>query len=229
MQRKDAILRAAADHFGRFGFRGTSLRRVARDAGVSLTLLNHHFGRKTEILCAVIEAHGALLEERSDTLRRLTRAGPGTFAPRDLVREWVRSGCRVVEEPDGERLMRLLARVYDDRSEEEVVGLDRLDEAAILFMNALQLCYPEASRHAIASTFLWVSTSLQNFLAGGHRVFRLADAPILSGAGDDDGQARLTRFLVAGIEAALCEPRPTGGDAGDPPPADNHENVPGSG
>lgn len=226
MQRKDAILRAAADHFGRFGFRGTSLRYIARDAGVSLTLLNHYFGRKVEILSAVIEAHRALLEERSETLKRLTVAGAGSFAASDLVHEWVRIGVRVAAEPDGELFLRLLARVLDDPAEEEVAGRDRLDEAAVLFMDALHLCYPQASRHAIASAYLWVSTSLQNFLAGGQRVFRLADAPISHAVADEDGQARLMRFLVAGIEAALGEPESNVGDALS---AANHESIQGSG
>ena len=203
MQRKDAILRAAADHFGRFGFRGTSLRYIARDAGVSLTLLNHYFGRKVDILSAVIDAHRALLEERSDTLRRLTVAGAGTFAARELVHEWVRIGFRAAAEPDGELFVRVLARVFDDPIEEEVVGRERLDESALLFMDALHLCYPHATRAAIASAYLWVSTSLQNSLAGAHRVFRLANAQISHGCVDEDGLARLTRFLVGGIEAAL--------------------------
>ena len=50
MLRKQAILLAATEHFGRFGFRGASLRDIARSAGVSLTLLNHHFGSKAQLL-----------------------------------------------------------------------------------------------------------------------------------------------------------------------------------
>ena len=75
MQRKSAILVAANHHFAHYGFRGASLRDIARDAGVSLTLLNHHFGSKFQLLAAVIENRRPMLEERSTGLIALMETG----------------------------------------------------------------------------------------------------------------------------------------------------------
>jgi AcrR family transcriptional regulator len=215
MQRKHAILRAASALFGLHGYRGTNLREIARDAGVSLTLLNHHFGCKSDVLASVIDAHRAVLDDYIAALRRVTSAGRGHWTPLDLVQAWVRIGFECAAGTDGELFLRVVARLLDDPSEPagEVVR-ERLDEAAQAFIEALQTCYPHAPRYAIASAHLWVSASLLRFLTGGDRLLRLARADATSRdlANDPD---RLTRFLVAGIDAALAAvPRRLTIDAG---------------
>ncbi len=203
MQRKNAILIAANHHFAHHGFRGASLRDIARDAQVSLTLLNHHFGSKYQLLSAVIDSHRTMLDARAAATLQLVTAGQGRFTLRDLVQVWIRIGFETAAEPDGETFLRLMARVIDDPSEEAAqVVREKLDDAALVFIDALQLCYPWASRYAAASAYLYVSASLLKFLVGSKRLFRLAQAaPPVDPTSDD--QDRLTRFLVAGIEAAL--------------------------
>ena len=203
MQRKNAILVAANYHFAHYGFRGASLRDIARDAEVSLTLLNHHFGSKFQLLSAVIDAHRAMLDERATALVSLMAARPGKFTVRDLVQVWIRIGFETAAEPDGEQFLRLMARVIDDPSEEAAqVVREKLDDAALVFIDALQQCYPGASRYAAASAYIYVSAALLKFLVGSKRLFRLAQAGAPTDTAHED-QARLTRFLVAGIEAAL--------------------------
>ena len=105
--------------------------------------------------------------------------------------------------PDGENFLRLMARVIDDSSEEAAqVVREKLDDAALVFIDALQICYPNASRYAAASAYIYVSASLLKFLVGSKRLFRLAQAASPADTSSDD-RDRLTRFLVAGIEAAL--------------------------
>ncbi len=47
--RGEKILRAAADEFGRHGFREGSLARIARSAGVSDAVLGQYFGSRREL------------------------------------------------------------------------------------------------------------------------------------------------------------------------------------
>ncbi|WP_158685429.1 TetR/AcrR family transcriptional regulator [Microbacterium halophytorum] len=54
---KKAIVASAATAFAQRGFYGTSLRSIAREAGVDHSTLLHHFGNKTALLLAVIEWH----------------------------------------------------------------------------------------------------------------------------------------------------------------------------
>ncbi|WP_062464151.1 TetR/AcrR family transcriptional regulator [Demequina soli] len=56
---KQSIVASAATAFGEKGFYGTSLRSIAREAGVDHSTLLHHFGNKTALLLAVIEWHDA--------------------------------------------------------------------------------------------------------------------------------------------------------------------------
>lgn len=203
MQRKNAILLAANHHFAHHGFRGASLRDIARDAQVSLTLLNHHFGSKYQLLSAVVDSHRAMLDERALALSQLMIAGRGRFSARDLVQVWIRTGFQTASTADGESFLRLMARVIDDPSDEAAqVVREKLDDAALVFIDALQRCYPKASRHAAASAYICVNASLLKFLVGSKRLFRLALAASPQETPDDD-QERLTRFLVAGIEASL--------------------------
>jgi len=176
MQRKSAILLAANAHFAHFGFRGASLRDIARDAGVSLTLLNHHFGSKFQLLVAVIDAHQNVLDDRATALRQLM-AEPGGFTVRDMVTSWVRLGFETASQPDGELFMRLVARVIDDPEEEAVkIVRERLDDGALQFIDALMRCYPGASRYDAVCAYQCFNASLLKFLIGSRRLLRLAQA-----------------------------------------------------
>jgi AcrR family transcriptional regulator len=69
---KDKLMDAAEKLFARRGFYGSSLRDITAAAGVDLALVNYHFGSKKQLLIAVIERRGAVLNE--ERLRRLADA-----------------------------------------------------------------------------------------------------------------------------------------------------------
>jgi AcrR family transcriptional regulator len=75
---KEKLMDAAERLFARRGFHGTSVRDITGAAGVDLSLVNYHFGSKNELLAAVIERRGQVLNE--ERLRRLAevrlRAAP---------------------------------------------------------------------------------------------------------------------------------------------------------
>ena len=53
--RRAAILDAARTKFAAQGFTGTSMRAIARDAGVDVSLISHYFGDKAGLLVATME------------------------------------------------------------------------------------------------------------------------------------------------------------------------------
>ena len=66
---KDKLMDAAEKLFARRGFHGTSLRDITAEAGVDLALVNYHFGGKKQLLIAVVERRGQVLNQ--ERLRRL--------------------------------------------------------------------------------------------------------------------------------------------------------------
>ncbi len=53
--RRRAILTAARESFGAHGFRGTTIRGVARAAGVDAALVHHYFGSKDDLFLAALD------------------------------------------------------------------------------------------------------------------------------------------------------------------------------
>jgi AcrR family transcriptional regulator len=53
---KEAILLAAFELFGTFGYGGASVRSIAKTAGVNLAAINYHFKNKEELFWQVMEA-----------------------------------------------------------------------------------------------------------------------------------------------------------------------------
>jgi AcrR family transcriptional regulator len=103
---RSAILDAALDLFARQGFAGTSVREIARAAGLSDGGLYRHFPSKQAVFDAlttewgpsvVLEVMGGLLP---DLLRR----------PADYVREFVRRVVAAWEQPRVRRFMDIFIR-----------------------------------------------------------------------------------------------------------------------
>jgi AcrR family transcriptional regulator len=52
---RDAILRAAREAFGEYGYEKTTIRDVARRAGVDPALVHHYFGPKSDLFTAALD------------------------------------------------------------------------------------------------------------------------------------------------------------------------------
>jgi AcrR family transcriptional regulator len=85
---RDAIVSAALECFYQRGYHGTSIRDIARAAGMSAPSLYHHFASKQDILRTVMQS--ALQDELATTRDALLRAAPTAAGQLDaLVRAWV--------------------------------------------------------------------------------------------------------------------------------------------
>jgi AcrR family transcriptional regulator len=55
MDPKERILKAAADVFGKHGYRDATVRQICKHAGVSVALVNYHYRNKEGLYLAVLE------------------------------------------------------------------------------------------------------------------------------------------------------------------------------
>jgi TetR/AcrR family transcriptional repressor of bet genes len=69
--RREQICRAAATVIAREGFAGTTLRKVADEAGVSTGMLNHYFSNRQDLLTQTL----VFVSERTQTKAREAMAG----------------------------------------------------------------------------------------------------------------------------------------------------------
>lgn len=81
---REAILAAAQRSFGATGFAGTTIRGVAREAGVDPALVHHYFGSKQQLFAACLE-----LPVDPETLVPMLLDGPRDGVGERVVRTFV--------------------------------------------------------------------------------------------------------------------------------------------
>lgn len=98
--RRGAILDAARAQFAAQGFGGTSMRAIAREAGVDVSLISHYFGDKSGLLVATmelpvnpIEKIASVIQDGPDGMaERLLRTFLGAWDPhRDVFSSMIRT------------------------------------------------------------------------------------------------------------------------------------------
>lgn len=99
---RSQIVSAARDVLAANGYSGTSTRAVADRAGVQLSLVHYHFGGKSGLLAAVLEAENERLLDRQQKL----------FAgPEPLAEKW-RTACEYLREDLSSGYVRILWELW---------------------------------------------------------------------------------------------------------------------
>ncbi len=71
--KKEAILYAAQETFGRYGYAGTTVKMISERAGVAFGLVSHYFGSKEELfLTAGISMVDSLMEHLNEEISETT-------------------------------------------------------------------------------------------------------------------------------------------------------------
>lgn len=62
MDTRDKIIQSATELFSSQGFEGTSVRQIAKDAGVNVALINYHYQSKEKLFESVVEYKASFLK-----------------------------------------------------------------------------------------------------------------------------------------------------------------------
>lgn len=219
IERKQAILQAAQELFARYGFRGVALRDIAREAGVSLTLLNHHFGAKHQLFQAVVAAWAGVVEHCIGDLRALATAGRPSDSVVPVVDALLEAIRCLIAHPQGERLLWLHLR---SRHDDDALIADSLRALflplAQAFVAALARCAPQADADRLAWAYLFARGALLERVTG-NQPWRTALGVAVGPEPVDEDEARadeaLRQFLVAGVAAGLATPAPGAAERAD--------------
>ena len=111
--RRARILDSAARAFAAHGYRASSLRDIAKDAGCSLTLLDHYFGGKGTLLDAVIKEQHENCHKRLVGLKALLTPAT-TFDFEHFLAVWVNYEFDLYATRQGRQYLKLMLRLSAD-------------------------------------------------------------------------------------------------------------------
>ena len=196
--RKADILAAAARAFAETGFRGASLRYIASEADVSLTLLNHYFGSKASLLQAVIDNHHAICKDRMVALRAIVIGDDGPIPMATFVAEWVRYEYDLYTSPQGEHYLVLMLKLANE-AEIDVAIQRRLNCSEPVVLRGFERAAPGTTKDCRLSAFSAASSALH----AGIKDFGVAVDEGKKNA-EEVAIAFTTKFLLAGLAASFA-------------------------
>ncbi len=211
------ILSAAERLFARSGLGSTSLRAIAREAGVSFALVSYHFGTREDLYRAIFERrYGPPSAERLARLASIDPGAPDGRALERIVAAFVEPVLKLRQQRGARHFATLLAREASDPEEARRGILERyVDPTAHAFMAALVRALPGLSAADVAWGYQFLVGALVLHLADTSRTTRLSRGAARSG--DSEAVlARLVDFACGGLRALAAHSAPAASTA---PPA----------
>lgn len=195
MPRKRAIIRSAQDLFSRHGYRAVTLRDIAKEAGVSLTLVNHHFGTKLDLFEAIIRDWRAEVMANLHLVRDTPRQDDQQKGITAVVESLVTYLDALRLSPKGPQLVWVNIRNrHDDDLAVRALVRGLFNPIADCFVVALGRQIPTAAADELIELYQYVRGALVEYLA------------LPEGRVADTDRARLTCFLVGGLRSTLTAP-----------------------
>ena len=192
--RRARILDAAARAFATHGYRASSLRDIARDAGCSLTLLDHHFGSKAMLLEAVVKGQHEHCQLRLASLKAVL-APAAAFVFEDFVALWANYEFDLYATREGRQYLTLMLKLAGD-SEVDVELRRNINCSEALVVQAFARAHPSLDEQALRGAW---------FIASGALYAAVTSADEMRGHGASGATAalrsRVIAFLVDGLRA----------------------------
>jgi len=197
--RQRRILRVALRLFAENEYAGVSLRDIASEAGVSLTLIDHHFGAKHALFAAVVRSWCPVFGHAALEIRHaLAQARVG--GARELLAMVLSPVETLLADPDGPPVLRLWAR-HRHGTELAISGPMGLaiEPFRSMIERALERVYP----HSAAQDRAWAVA----FAIAAILEFAVAELPgsdsALPAGTASGGRGQLMRHIEAGWQASL--------------------------
>jgi AcrR family transcriptional regulator len=198
IQSRKRILDAAERVFADKGFDGATIRDIAAAAEAQVGLVHHHGGGKADLFAQTVERRASELSAlRLDMLDRHKAQAP--LALRDILECFFGPYLDMARDggPQWLAYARLVAHVSADPRWRDIAGRC-FDPTANRFIDEIAALYPDASRAAIASGFVYSVSAMLAQLTSTWRIETLGAA-----ATPSDSLDGLVAFCCAGLHATL--------------------------
>lgn len=198
--RRERILDAAAHTFGAHGYHAASLRDIAKAADCSLTLLDHHFGNKAELLKAVIREQHDNCQKRLAPLKAML-ARPG-FVFEEFVSAWAHYEFDLYATRPGRQYLTLMLRVQAEREVDDDVRRT-LNCSEATMTQGFARAWPALDESVRSNAWRMASSALYATVVGADEDRELGspDAPLVV-------RHRAIAFLLDGVRGYCTAPNP---------------------
>jgi AcrR family transcriptional regulator len=211
----EVILRAAMRLMAENGYNGVSLRRISTEADVNLALMNYHFGTKAQLLEAIFQRAGAVINaERIRQLDALDQRYPDSPPPLEELLHAFISPTLTASKTDREddlHFLRLSGRLATDPTPEVRKAIaDVYDAGAVRFVRTLRQACDHISTEEFFMRLIFLYGAMVYTRADTGRVDSLAEKlqVALPHTPVEDACQYLIPFLAAGFRAGPSDGGP---------------------
>lgn len=155
---KQRILESALGHFGRFGYKGASLRQIVSEAQANVAAANYYFGSKAGLLVATIDHYIVSTHPRRMALLDETRKiAAGKKRLRALISAYLRPHYEITIRDGNTDYATMVSRVITEENPTLQKEIDRaLLPVRQRFRDELRQCFPRVGEDAIAQAVGYV-------------------------------------------------------------------------
>lgn len=182
LETKARILDQAEVLFSHRGFDGTSIRDIAKAAGVQVALVNHHGGPKEELFHQVVARRAKPLADirlkalagKREAAKAAGRTAPGL---REILACFVLPFLDLTLSegaawPDYGRLIALVSS--DERW--RAIAEECFDPTVAVFLDEIAVLFPKASRTSLSAAFVFTVSGMLALTASSWRIGAVARA-----------------------------------------------------
>jgi AcrR family transcriptional regulator len=175
---REKVLDAAERLFAEHGFEGVSIRDIAREAVVSLSVVGFHGGSKDDLFLTIFQRRAETLNyARREALAELRAHKGDALTRRDILEAYVLPYSRMAWSGDRQwaAYAKLIARIATDERWYPRVR-DLFDPIAQEFLAAMLAVDPDAPRDRLAMAFVVSVTAMLSVVSSNMRIRTLSSA-----------------------------------------------------
>jgi AcrR family transcriptional regulator len=206
---RDRLLKSAEALFAKKGFRATTVREIAVDAGVNLAAIGYYFRGKEQLFTAVYESYA--IPRAEERFRRLKIIQDGRQpSVEEILKAWLLPRLeRGYNAHDDGLYPQLTSRLSDEQWAIRNMSSPLLKRVQRAFVDALQQCLPQLSRKDLYWRLHFTIGAIQFVLRAATPLRDYSDGEC--DPSDFEGAVReLLPYAVAGFSA----PEPTAAPEG---------------
>ena len=202
--RKAGILLAAEKLFAQRGYHAVTIRQIAAEAGVPLSLVGYHYGPKDALFHAIFAHWNSTIEERLQELKAIDIDPLDINTLPRIIEAFTGPVLRMRASREGGYYALLVAReLFNMQPETDRVLRAYFDPLAHAFIDALALALPRVGRGQVAWGYQFALGALLHHISD-NRISRLSRGASKRGAAGS--ASLLANFIVGGLRAALGAP-----------------------